>query len=255
MPKLTGTFDAPGQESSELRVPAGGSYYIVLTPDPSLTGSIALLKRTDSLASFETVATFTAANLGTEYVNDTGEDVYLRLRCIEIDETEPEEVDYTLQSLMDSLRMLVDGRAKVGGTAGWVVNAANNLGLMATLPQSQTGSTLVLRLYNLHVGDVIKGFYPVGQVESAGNTASLTVELRKLTAAAADVTDASVATSGAVSYTADAILGRITQPVENVNAVVADGESYYFLVTGTTAASTDIALMGVMVSVAHGENE
>jgi len=251
MPKLTGTFDAPGQESLELRVPAGGSYYIVLTPDPSLTGSIALLKRTDSLAKPELVATFTAENTGTTYLNESSEAVFLKLRCVAIDEEEPEDVDYTLQSLISTgTRKLAMNSPKVGGTAGWTVRGATNLGTAALLPAAQTAATLVMPLDFLAVGDVIKGFYPVGQVESAGNTASLTVELRSLTAAAADLTDASVATSGSVSYTADAILGRITQPVENLNVTVADGVSYYFLISGTTAAATDVALQGVMVALA-----
>ena len=248
MPKLTGTFAAPGEESLELRVDAGESYFISLTPDPSLTGSIVLLKRTDSLAAFETVATFTAVNTGTEYVNDTGEAVTLRLRCVAIDEEEPETVDYVLQSLINSHRVLCDSRAKVGATAGWVVNPANNLGIMGTLPAGETSSTMVVRLDNLAVGDTIRGFYPVGQVESAGNNATLTVELRKLTAAAADITDATVATTGAITYAADTLLGRIVQPAE-CNVTVADGESYYFLITGTTAASTDFAIMGIMVSI------
>jgi len=39
-------------------------------------------------------------------------------------------------------------------------------------------------------------------------------------------------------------------PVENLNVTVADGESYYFLVTGTTAASTDFAVQGIAVQTA-----
>jgi len=64
--------------------------------------------------------------------------------------------------------------------------------------------------------------------------------------------DASVATSGAITFAADTLLGRITLPVENVNVTVADGESYYFLITGTTAAATDIALQGIMVQTVNG---
>lgn len=251
MPKLTGTFAAAGEESLELAVPAGGSYVLSLTPDPSLTGSIVLLQRTDSLAEFTTVATYTDTQALTEYQNTASETVYLRLRCVAIDDGVPEDVDYVLQSLISTgTRKLATGSPKVGATAGWTVRGATDVGTLALCPASQTASTLVVPLDFLAVGDVITGFYPVGQVESAGNTASLTVNLRKLTAAAADLTDASVATSGSVSYTADALLGRITQPVENLSVTVADGESYYFLLTATTAASTDIALQGVMVALA-----
>jgi hypothetical protein len=253
MPKITGTFDADGQESRELLVRAGQSYVLSLTPDPSLTGSIQLLARDDSPSASSVIRTFTGTLALTEYKNETGKDQYLRLRCVDLDETEPEDVDYVLQSLISTgRRYLIDHRPKVGGTSGWVINAANNLGLCATLPASQTGSTLVVPVDNLSIGTTITGFYPVGQVESAGNTASITVELRKLTAAAADVVDATVATTGAVSFTADGILGRITSFAENLNATVADGESYYFLVTGTTAGSTDIALQGIMLQTANG---
>jgi hypothetical protein len=249
MPKLTGTLDALGEESLEIAVPAGGSYFLSLTLNPSLTGTIALLQRTDSPAAFTTVRTFTAANTGTEYTNTSNETVYLRLRATLL-EVGVDGVNYVLQSLIGGNRVLLNTAAKAGATAGWVVNPAGNTGILATLPASRTANTLVVPVAGLNVGDVIRGYYPVGQVESAGNTASITFELRKMTAAAADVVDASVATSGSVSFTADAILGRITLPVENVNATVADGESYYFLVTATTAGSTDIALQGIVVQKA-----
>ena len=249
MPKLTGTFSADGQESLEVAVPAGGSYYIVLTPSPSLTGSIALLSRTDTVAAFDTVATFTAANTGTEYVNQSTETIYLRLRCVDLD-AGTETVAYTLQSLISTgMRYIVDHRPKVGATSGWVINAANNIGTMATLPAGQTNSTIVVPVNNIQIGDHITGFYPTGQVESAGNTATITCELRKLTSAAADLVDATVATTGAISFTADAVLGRITAPRDGIHIEVADGQTYYFLITGTTAASTDIALQGVAVQV------
>jgi hypothetical protein len=251
MPKLTGNFDAAGEESRELLVRAGQSYVLSLTPDPSLTGSIQLLARDDSPAASSVIRTFTDTLALTEYKNETGKDQYLRLRCVDLDETEPEDVDYVLQSLISTgTRKLALGTPKVGATAGWTVNGATNVGTLALLPAAQTGSTLVVPLDFLSVGDVITGFYPVGQVESAGNNATLTVNLRKITAAAADVVDASVATSGAITFAADTLLGRITLPVENVNATVADGESYYFLITGTTAAATDVALQGMMVALA-----
>ena len=53
-------------------------------------------------------------------------------------------------------------RAKVGGTAGFVVGAADNLPYVATLPASQSGSTLVIPIDGLNVGDVITGFRVVG---------------------------------------------------------------------------------------------
>ena len=50
----------------------------------------------------------------------------------------------------------------MGGTAGFVVGAADNLPYVATLPASQSGSTLVIPIDGLNVGDVITGFRVVG---------------------------------------------------------------------------------------------
>lgn len=251
MPRLSGTFTADNTQSAELLLKPGQGYALSLTPSPSLTGAIALQRRRLSTAVYEDVTVFTGTQALTEYRNDLNEPVVIRLYCRDLD-AGTETVAYVLRSLLSGTRVLCDARAKVGTTSGWVVNAANDLGLMATLPAGQSGSTLVVRPDFLSVGAVIEGFYPVGQVESAGNTASLTVELRKMTAAAADVVDASVATTGAVSYTADTVLGRVSQAADDVNAIVQDGESYYFLVTGTTAASTDFALQGIMLQFRNG---
>ena len=71
-----------------------------------------------------------------------------------------------------------------------------------------------------------------------------------MTAAAADVSDATVDTTGAVSFTADAIMSssNVAKTLSAAETVGAD-ESFYFLVSGTTASSTDIALQGIAVNV------
>lgn len=138
--------------------------------------------------------------------------------------------------------------AKVGATAGWVVAAANNL-CLATCPASQTASTLVVPVRGLKLGDRVTGFHLIGQIESAGGAVTVDCELRKHTAAAADVVDASVASITQVSVTADAVLGPINSSSPEFPCVVADGETFYFLITATTAASTDIALQGIAVFV------
>ncbi len=142
------------------------------------------------------------------------------------------------------------GGAKVGATAGWVVAAADDLGLLATLPGAQTGSTLVVRLPGLKVGDMITGIHLVGQIESGGNAASLSVDLRKLTAAAADVTDASVGAMAApLSVTADTIISAANAAKTGLSEVVGANETFYALITATTAAATDIALQAVALTV------
>jgi hypothetical protein len=252
MPKLTGTFAADGAESLELRLVPNQAYVVSLTASPSLTGSVQLVARDDSLAASRVLQTYTATTALTEYRNTTGKDLYIRLRCVDLD-AGTETVAYVLQSLIGGTRIICESRAKVGATSGWVINTASNIGVLATLPASRTTNTMVIAVDGLKIGDVITGFYPIGQVESAGNNATLTVELRKLTAAAADIVDASVATTGAVTFAADSVLGRVTMPAEDVNALVSEGESYYFLVTGTTAASTDIALQGIVVAHRNGD--
>lgn len=137
------------------------------------------------------------------------------------------------------------GKAKVGGTSGWAVAPADNLAVV-TLPQSQTASTLVVPVTGLKVGQTITAFSLVGQIESGGNAVTVDANLRKMTAAAADVTDASVASITQISVTADAI---ISASKSSLSQAVAADESYYILITATTGASCDIALQAVTVTV------
>ncbi len=152
-----------------------------------------------------------------------------------------------------AVQRIVSGYAKVGATAGWVVGGgAVNTGLTATCPASQTGSTLVIPLSGLKIGDTITGVYLTGQIESAGNTVTLDMDLRKMTAAAADVADASVDTMTQISVTADTAVSSANGGITDLTEVVAEGETYYLLLTATTGASTDIALQGAVVEVTEG---
>ena len=140
--------------------------------------------------------------------------------------------------------------AKVGATAGWTVRDATDIGTLGLLPASQTDSTLVVPITGLKVGDTIEGYYLLGQLESAGGDVTIIANLRKLTAAAADNTDASVETV-TLSHTAatDLILNSTTIVKNGLTEVVAEGETFYMLITGTTAGSTDVALTAVVVKV------
>lgn len=140
--------------------------------------------------------------------------------------------------------------AKVGATAGWVVAAAADIFLL-TCPASQTGSTLVIPLSGLKVGDTITAFHLVGQVESGGNNVTIDAALRKQTAAAADVSDASVGSITQLVVAADTILSDANAGKTGLAEVVAADETFYVLVTATTLASTDIALQGVAVVVSE----
>ena len=141
------------------------------------------------------------------------------------------------------------GLAKVGGTAGWVVAAADNIALV-TCPASQTGSKLVVPIPALKVGTKIVGFHLAGQVENTAN-AALTIDaaLRKHTAAAADVADASVGAITQFTAAADAILSGSNTRKGDLTEVVAADETFYVLITATTGAGVDIALQGVVLEV------
>lgn len=142
----------------------------------------------------------------------------------------------------------VTGQGKVGATAGWVITAGDNIG-HATLPASQTASTLVIPLSGLDVGDMITAWGVAGQVESAGNNVTLTADLRKLTNAAADNSDASVSTDNVGTLTADTILSAANLGATGLTEVVAVDESFYLLLTGTTAAATDIDVTHILLTI------
>jgi hypothetical protein len=134
---------------------------------------------------------------------------------------------------------------KVGTTAGFVVNAANNI-YLATVPQSQTASTLVIPIDGLNVGDTITGVKLNGCYTSAGNTVTVDLNLRSQTAASGSVTDASIASATQLSVTAN---GTLALAKTGISSVVATAKSYYLLVTVTTGASCTVSVLGASVTV------
>ncbi len=142
----------------------------------------------------------------------------------------------------------VSGTPKVGATAGWVVAGATNLA-EATLPASQTGSTMVLPVRGLKIAWTVTAFKCVAQIESAGGTVTFDANLRKLTNAAADPTDASLGSITQVSATADTAVAS-SHTLATPEVLAAD-EWLYLLITATTAASTDIRFLGCTVTVSE----
>jgi hypothetical protein len=139
------------------------------------------------------------------------------------------------------------GTAKAGTAAGWTVNAANNIGTIATMAAGQSAGTLVVAIPNLHVGDTITAFSVYSSINSAGNAVTLDANLRTLTiAAGATATDASVASINQVSVSG-ATASSATK--SGLSTVVAAGVNYYLLITGTTAASTTIEISQIEVTV------
>jgi len=140
------------------------------------------------------------------------------------------------------------GNAKVGATAGWVITAADDIS-QGTLPQSQTSSTLVIPVTGLEIGDTITGVSASGQVESAGGAVTLVMSVRKTVATAAGNTDAELGTDNVGSLTADTLISSANLVVTGLTDVLAEGEAVYVLLTGTTAATTDIALNSIITTV------
>lgn len=141
---------------------------------------------------------------------------------------------------------LINSRAKVGGTAGWVVGAATNLPYLGTMAASQTGGTLVVPVDNLKVGDIITAFNIQAQVESAGGTVTIDADLRAVTNVAAEPTDASIGAITQVSVTADTASAASKS---GLTETVTAGKTYYILVTATTGASCDIILQSLGVTI------
>lgn len=142
------------------------------------------------------------------------------------------------------------GVAKVGATAGWVVNAANNISL-STIPASQTASTLVIPITGLKAGWTITAFSLIGEVVSAGNTVTFDADLRSQTAASGAVTDASVGAITQLSVVANTLLSSSNTNKGSLAQVVAVGQTFYILVTVTTGASCSAALQGILLTVSE----
>lgn len=192
---------------------------------------------------------------GTGEVSDTivtaSEDARYRIASLAAGETAGTMVTTITENVKAGAMRLVTnaaGQAKAGATAGWVVAAGANVALV-TCPASQTAATLVVPINGLKVGQKITGFHLVGQIESAGGTVTVDAALRKHTAAAADVADAAVASITQLSVTADAVMSASNTRKNDLDEVVAADETFYVLVTATTAGSTDIALQSVVLEV------
>jgi hypothetical protein len=147
-----------------------------------------------------------------------------------------------------SLQVSAVGASKLGGSgAGWVVDADNALPLQ-TLPASQTSEVLLIAITGVPVGATVNSVAVSGQVESAGGNVTLVLDVRKATAAAADFTDASLGTDNVGTLVADTLISSANLAVVGLTEVVAEGEWLYVTLTGTTAAATDIAIAGLMVT-------
>lgn len=277
MTTVAATISAAGV-TGVLTVKPGQSILYAAT-ESTFVGVTYLERSRNGGSSWETIETATDASLtGGTLKNETKSDEWYRFRATlngatpisgsidvsvaDVADTiveyrDPDGVllvkitDSGVETLKRPSRLLsvnAAGQAKAGTTAGFVVAVGDNIALV-TCPASQTASTLVIPIPALSVGDTITGFYLVGQIESAGATATVDAALRKHTAAAADVSDASVGAIAQLSVTADTIMSSANTRKASLSEVVAIDETFYALITVTTAAATDIALQGIVLEI------
>ena len=145
-----------------------------------------------------------------------------------------------------SQEKVITSGAKIGGTAGGAVDAANDKNSLFSVPASQTASTIVIKIPDLKIGDTITAFSVYGQLDSAGNAVTVDADLRAQTAVAAANTDASIGAITQISKTADYL---INDSKASLSHVVIAGNSYYVICTVTTGATTDVDMLGITVTV------
>lgn len=243
MPQITGTFTGTG---NSLEFALGAGQVGKLSVTGTFVATALLQKATKNRDTFETVRTLTS---GVQHeVSVPG--IY-RVRCSAFTSG---VVRFTFGNNVGLTKLVFAAGAKVGATAGWVVNAADNKNSLGRLPASQTASTLVVPLTGLKVGDVIRSFHLIGQIESAGGTVTVDAALRRQTAAAADLADASVGAITQLSAAADTIMSEANTNLGALDEEIGANETFYVLITGTTAASTDIDFQGVAVTIVAKPN-
>jgi hypothetical protein len=244
MSTVSKSFTAVGAGGEFLVRPGESMNYSV---SGTFVGTVVLERTRTALQSFDAIVTATAAASGT-VKNEGPSAEHYRFRCSAY--TSGTIVTALADADLAAKKRIVTGYAKAGATAGWSVGGgAVNTGLLATLPASQTGSTLVVPISGLTPGERLVGFSLTGQIESAGGAVTVDADLRKHTAAAADVADASVGAITQLAVTADTILSKANTRKGALDEIVAEDETFYVLLTATTAAATDIALQGVTVEV------
>lgn len=150
------------------------------------------------------------------------------------------------------VRRIITSGAKVGATSGATVNHADNLASLFRVPASQSACTVVIPISGLKVGDIITSYNLNGQIESAGGTVTIDAALYRGAGVAADNTATAITGGGIVqlSVTADTLLSSAnTAPASMTAETLAANETVFLLVTVTTAGSTDVDVLSVMVTV------
>lgn len=247
---VSNSFTATGNGPSIL-IPFGSNYSYSVSG--TFVGTVVLEKSGNNNTWMPLVTATTTASGTLNSESPDRQPSYFRFRCSAftsgtIVTTLTSGFDYKANRVSRKVLIQAAGVSKVGATSGFTVAAASNIALV-TCAASQTAATCVIPITALMADDIITGFYLLGQIESAGGVATLDADLRKHQAVAADVTDASVGTITQISVTADAAITEANSKKVGLMQQVAELDSFYVLLTATTAASTDIAIQAVVLTV------
>lgn len=136
---------------------------------------------------------------------------------------------------------------KVGATAGWTAGEAADTGYIASLPASQTDSTLIIPVTGIPINSLITGFSIRGIATSAGNAITIDADLIRLDAESNGVNDETTVVSiSTQNISANARLSASASV--SSSQTVSNFQSFFVVVTGTTAASTSVDLHSITVS-------
>jgi hypothetical protein len=247
MAKLSSkSFTAVNTFSTPIHLKQGQSYYYSVSG--TFVATIRLEKSEDGGRSWVKIQDFTAASLGSLLAESPDrQDRLYRLNCIAFTSGTAVTV---LNSGNLGQRLVIPAGvgAKVGATAGWLVNEASNSPL-ARCQDGTTGATLVIPVHGLKLGDRINGFHLIGQVTIL-DPVTLDCSLRKQMAAQADVSDALIASMAQLAISDNSVaLSAINTSSPDFNCVIADGETYYFLIAASVASDSSVNLQGVALFV------
>lgn len=137
----------------------------------------------------------------------------------------------------------------VGATAGFVVRAASDTDL-ATVPASQSASTLVIPIGGLKVGDTITGFHLIGELTSGGGSVTVDCSLYKHTAGSGSDPAASIQAMAQLVASANQLFDEVATLTQlSTPEVVAQDKSYFYLVKVTTASACTVSLQAAATVV------
>lgn len=222
--------------------------FVYYSVSGTFVGTVLLQKSLDGGLNWETVATKTAAASAKFQVSHPGgTDAQYRFRCSAY--TSGTIVTKVLLASSKAKKIFIsamEGAVGAGMATGWVPNQIG----YAQLPQSQSDAEIAFGVSGLKIGTKILGYYPLGRIESAGNAASLTLIPSVVTPTASSIgqDDMPGSPNLTVSASANTLLNE-SNAFQSADYVTKEGESVYFYITGTTAASTKVELAGVVLFI------